>query len=62
MSELSQALLGELRKHCNDQWRLCVCEPAWGLYCPRILPVAEEFVRARRAEVMSGRVQLEEAS
>ena len=62
MSDHSDALLARLRKHCNDQWRLCVCEPAWGLYCPRIMPVAEEFVRTRRAEVMSGQVQLEEAS
>ena len=58
----SAALLAELRKHCNDQWRLCVCEPRWGLYCEGIAPLAEEFVRVRRAEVMAARLELEEAS
>lgn len=59
----SAPLLAELRKHCNDQWRICVCEPAWGLYCDSILPVAKEFAEARHAEVMAaGRAQLEQAS
>lgn len=58
----SVALLAELRKHCNDQWRVCVCEPEWGLYCHRISPVAEEFVRVRREEVLAVRWVRSEAS
>ena len=53
----SDVLLADLRRHCNDQWRLCVCEPAWGLYCDRILPVAEEFARARQNEVLAARME-----
>lgn len=55
MPDPTAIFLARLREHCD---RCARCDPADGVYCATVLPLAETFWDVRRDEVMSERTAM----